>query len=147
MRESSSLYIYLSTKSFNIITAPMQFSFSKLDILSPTWDASGGNAASKVNIFGGTWLAATLFWEEELSVWLGDGSMMVICFFLGSTLRKELDSAASDWDTGHTRTITFTWGRKQTFGHINQLDLKWGEQTHLKKKKVNWLVHKYFVVK
>lgn len=36
--------------------------------------------------------------------------MMVICFFLGSTLRKELDSVASDWDTGHTRTMTFTWG-------------------------------------
>lgn len=35
--------------------------------------------------------------------------MMVICFFLGSTLRKELDSVASDWDTGHTRTMTFTF--------------------------------------
>lgn len=35
--------------------------------------------------------------------------MIVICFFLGSTLRKELDSAASDRDTGHTRTITFTF--------------------------------------
>lgn len=75
-----------------------------------TCDASGGKAASKVNILGGTWLEPTLFWEALLGVWLVEGSMMVICFFLGSTLRKELDSTRLDWDAGHTRTITFTWG-------------------------------------
>lgn len=37
--------------------------------------------------------------------------MIVICFFLGSTLRKELDSVVSDCNTGHTRTMTLTFPR------------------------------------
>lgn len=71
----------------------------------PTWEASCGKTASKANILGGTWFP--LFWKAFRPPHVR-GSYKVICFFRGSTFKKELDSEVSRASVEQMRSMTFT---------------------------------------
>lgn len=72
-------------------------------IVIATWDDSGPNVASNVNVFGANVLPAA-----DLCAFCVSGSNTVTCFFCKSTLM------VSDWDTsavriGSSLSITLTW--------------------------------------